>query len=175
MNPRKRKPFLGLAGVLWASVLLHTGGVAAQNRFVVNPDGTEVSDSLTGLTWRRCSEGQSYGSGTCSGSASLFTLEAALAHANTQILWLDKKTKTVWRLPNVKELSSIVDASRVGPAIDPEAFPATPSNPWGFSIPYWSSSPYVGTADYFAWYVDFSQGLVLYNNRSGSNYVRLVR
>jgi Protein of unknown function (DUF1566) len=161
MNPRKRKALQGLAGVLFAGLLLHAGGAAAEGRFVISPEGTRVSDSLTGLTWRRCSEGQIYGDGTCNGNASTFTHEAALAHA---------KTQTGWRLPNIKELSSIVDTSRFEPAIDPVAFPATST--W----PYWSSSPYVVDPG-LVWYVEFNSGGVWYLNgyRSQSLNVRLVR
>lgn len=155
----KRKAMQGLACALWAGVLLLAAGAGAQGRFAISAEGTQVSDSRTGLTWRRCSEGQSYGGGTCNGSASTFTHEAALAHARSQ---------TGWRLPNVKELSSIVDDSRVGPAIDPTIFPATPS--WD----YWSSSPYVGYADY-AWDVHLDHGHVGVNSRSDFNPIRLVR
>src|SRR5258708_2399350 len=35
-----------------------------------------------------------------------------------------------WRLPSLTELLTIVDESRSDPAIDPTAFPATPSEPF---------------------------------------------
>jgi hypothetical protein len=133
--------------------------------FTMSGDGQEVTDAKTGLIWRRCAEGMTASGGTCTGTASTFTHEAALTRANTQVT----ATGVAWRLPNVKELSSITDKSRSNPAIDAVVFPATPVN-W-----FWSSSPFVGFT-FNAWIVNFydggSYGIVY---RNGSYYVRLVR
>ncbi len=142
--------------------LCPVGLVHAQASYTYSANGEEVTDAKTGLTWRRCSEGQSWSTSTstCTGSAGTFTHEQALAHA---------KTQSGWRLPNVKELSSLVDSSRANPAIDITAFPATPSA-W-----YWSSSPYVGSAGN-AWFVHFGYGYVFDNDyRVNDIHVRLVR
>lgn len=118
-----------------------------------------VTDSKTGLTWQRCSAGQTFAAGTCSGTVNLYTHEEALAYA---------KTQTGWRLPSVKELSSLVDSSVIGPAINATAFPATPSN-------YaWASSPYASDPA-SAWVVYFADGTVSASSRSNSYHVRLVR
>jgi hypothetical protein len=71
-------------------------------------------------------------------------------------------------LPNVKELSSITDKTRVSPAIDVTAFPATPSSR------FWTSTPYAGNAA-SAWYVGFGNAYVYGYSRSGTVQVRLVR
>ena len=148
-----------LAGCLWAGL-----GQAVE-RFVVSADGQEVTDTKTGLIWRRCAEGMTFRSNTCAGSYQRYSHEAALKRATREAT----RTGLDWRLPNVKELSSLVDRSRSGPAIDAKAFPATPSE-W-----FWSSSPYVGYAD-SAWYVSFSNGDVYANYRILDNdAVRLVR
>ena len=139
--------------------LCPVGYVHAQASYTYSANGAEVTDAQTGLTWRRCTEGQSWSGGTCTGSAATFTHEQALAHA---------KTQSGWRLPNVKELSSLVDSSRSNPAIDITAFPAT-SSEW-----YWSSTPYVGSAD-GAWYVNFNVGYVGDVSRGSGFRVRLVR
>ena len=118
-----------------------------------------VTDSKTGLTWRRCSEGQSFSAGTCTGSASTYTHEQALAHA---------KTQTGWRMPSVKELSSLVDSSVIGPAINGTAFPATPS------YNAWASSPYAGDSGN-AWIVYFGDGSVGVRSRANLAHLRLVR
>jgi hypothetical protein len=77
-----------------------------------------------------------------------------------------------WRLPNVKELSSIADKRLSHPAIDGTAFPATPSSTYSW---FWSSSPFAGDPA-FAWGVDFSDGYYDYRfNRTHTYYVRLVR
>lgn len=118
-----------------------------------------VTDSKTGLTWRRCSEGQSFSGGACTGNASTYTHEQALAYA---------KTQSGWRLPSVKELSSLVDSSVIGPAINGTAFPATP----GFNA--WASSPYAGDSG-AAWIVYFADGSVSVSARASSAHLRLVR
>jgi hypothetical protein len=48
-------------------------------------------------------------------------------------------------------VQSIADRTRVNPAIDPSAFPNTPSD-W-----FWSASPYVGASGY-AWYATPARG-----------------
>ena len=121
-----------------------------------------MTDAKTGLIWHRCSEGQTWdlATTTCTGSAATFTHEGALTQARTQ---------SGWRLPNVKELSSLVDKSRIIPSIDVTAFPGTQSA-W-----FWSSSPYAGNAS-SAWYVYFYNGYVNdYYSRTDGYHVRLVR
>jgi hypothetical protein len=149
---------------LLASLLLPVTLLANAAPFTVSADGQELTDAKTGLIWRRCVEGMTASGGTCTGSASTFTHEAALTRASTQA----SSTGMAWRLPNVKELSSIADKSRIMPAIDTAAFPATPV------YYFWSSSPYVGDATY-AWFVNFYDGWVEGFTRDNTNYVRLVR
>lgn len=138
--------------------------------YVISTDGSEVTDQKTGLIWRRCSEGMSWDGTTCMGTASTFTHEAALNRASTQA----DSTGVAWRLPNIKELSSIADKTLSNPAIDSTAFPATPTG-W-----FWSASPYVYVSGY-AWIVDFGSGYVYGDGSHGGGgrgntyYVRLVR
>jgi hypothetical protein len=99
-------------------------------RFTVN--GAEVADTRTGLTWKRCSEGQTWSGSTCTGTATIHNHEAALALAKQAN---SSTSATGWRLPHEKELASLADKGCPKPAIDITAFPATP-NGW-----FWSSSP----------------------------------
>ena len=69
---------------------------------------------------------------TCAGTASTYTHEQALQLAAAQA----SSTGKAWRLPNIKELSSIVDRNLHNPAFDPTAFPATPESD------FWSASPF---------------------------------
>ena len=55
-----------------------------------------------------------------------------------------------WRLPTRIELVSIVDYTRVTPAIDQSVFPSTPASE------YWSASAYVTAGR--AWTVSFNGG-----------------
>jgi Protein of unknown function (DUF1566) len=148
-------------------VLIMTACIAgvAQAAYSYSADGSEVIDSATGLTWRRCSEGMTWSGSTCTGTAATYTHEQALLRGKSEATASGK----AWRVPNVKELSSITKLGvSISPSIDIAAFPATPSS--GF----WSSSPYVG-GSYGAWGVYFSSGYVYDYYRSNSYYVRLVR
>lgn len=142
--------------------------VAASAQLIVSADGSEVTDTKTGLIWRHCPEGMASSATACTGMATPFTHEAALQQAAAQA------GSVGWRLPNVKELSSIVDKTVINPAIDSVIFPATPASL------FWSSSPFVTGAS-SAWVVDFGAGVVggsggLGRNDTKSHYsVRLVR
>ncbi|MEY4978521.1 MAG: hypothetical protein RLZZ352_791 [Pseudomonadota bacterium] len=148
-----------LAALTTAALLLSPTTVHAQSRYTYSAPGDEVTDSKTGLTWRRCSEGQTWRGSACTGTAATFTHEGAVTQAKTQV---------GWRLPNVKELVSIVDKTRSTPAIETTVFPATPSG-W-----YWTATPYAGEAS-FAWSVSFNVGYVNGNYRNSSLHIRLVR
>jgi hypothetical protein len=133
-----------------------------QTRYTYSTAGDEVTDSKTGLIWRRCSEGQTWSGSTCTGTAAAYTHEQALAQAQAQA------GMAGWRLPNVKELTSIANKALVNPAIDSTAFPVTPSE-W-----YWSSTPYAGDSSN-AWSVNFDNGNVNNGSRGDGDHVRLVR
>lgn len=152
--------------------LVRAGQVQTTPRYTVSADGQEVTDSRTNLIWRRCPEGMVFSGGTCTGTANRFLHEAALQHAAAQA----SSTGIAWRLPNVRELSSIADKSLFNPAIDPIVFPATQVGPFG-SV-FWSASPSIGPSG-GAWAVDFTSGNVRFGGaRSGYGiypHVRLVR
>lgn len=138
---------------------------ASAQPFVISKDGTEVTDQKTGLIWRRCAEGMSWNGKTCTGTASIFTHVAALQMAAAQAT----STGVAWRLPNIDELSSIIDRSRTNPAINLKNFPATPAGM------FWTSSPEVGNHEY-GWYVNFKDGFVHMDFDRGLSYhARLVR
>ncbi len=147
---------------LLLTALLLTQPLAGAAPFSFN--GDEVADAASGLVWRRCAEGMSWNGSTCTGSALNFNYEDALRRAKTEAATSGK----AWRLPNVKELASLVDRRRREPAIDSTAFPETPSES------FWSSSPYAGNAGY-AWGIDFLNGHVDGNGRDNNDAVRLVR
>ncbi len=101
-------------------------------RFSVN--GDEVTDTATGLIWQRCSLGQT-GTACDGGSAAGYTWQQALQTAENVRL----STGNPWRLPNVKELRSIVEAKCYSPAINLQVFPNTKTSH------YWSGSPNAST------------------------------
>jgi len=77
-----------------------------------------------------------------------------------------------WRLPNARELSSIIDYTRDSPALVPWAFPDANGSP---SWQYWTSTTYNGsTLSAFA--VSFSDGFLASKTSSLTSYaVRCVR
>ena len=156
MNPSIRTVLAALALSLLAA------SAQSQARYTYSAAGDEVTDNQTGLVWRRCSEGQTWAASTCTGAAATYTHEQALARAQAQA------GATGWRLPNVKELGSLADATRISPSIDLAAFPATSS------AYYWSSTPYAGNSS-DAWYVHFGDGYVYGSGRYYAYRVRLVR
>jgi hypothetical protein len=105
-----------------------------KNIYVDNGDGT-VSDLATGLMWQQADDGRSR------------DWEEALAYAeNLQLAGYDD-----WRLPNAKELQSIVDYSRSpdktgSPAIDPVFYVTEITDPEGTGgqFPYfWTSTTHL--------------------------------
>lgn len=154
---------LKISSLISATCLLWSCATAPSDptRFAPSEDGSEVTDTKSGLIWRRCSEGQNWSEGTCSGKARLFSYEQAIAYG---------KTQPGWRVPDVKELESILDRSRIFPAIDTKAFPETVSSG------YWSSTSYAGS-QYNGWFVVFQIAHVNYGVRgAGERYfLRMVR
>lgn len=94
-----------------------------RERFTSVGDGSKIRDALTGLVWKRCSEGQSWNGTTCSGTALKFAdWKEAMTFFRHQYLGDGN-----WRLPNFKELISLI-VVRNNPMIDAAAFPNTPND-----------------------------------------------
>ena len=136
---------------------------APDSRYQTATNGT-VLDKQTGLVWKRCAEGQSWQDGQCKRSPAAFSWLNALAIAEAATF----AGKTDWRLPNQKELQSLVEHRCVAPAINLTVFPNAGSG-W-----FWSSSPNAGYR-YGAWLVDFNHGYNPGDDKVGSYAVRLVR
>ncbi|MDP4028456.1 MAG: DUF1566 domain-containing protein [Gallionella sp.] len=131
--------------------------------FTDNGNGT-VTHNLTGLTWKQCAEGLSTTTTACdTGSATAMTWSAALSAAATSGL-----DGGGWRLPNKKELESLVKRCGYTPSINQTLFPATPP------MLFWSSSTYVPSSP-SAWGVVFDVGDSGADGKTNGGYVRLVR
>ncbi len=146
---------------------------APAERFVANKDGT-ATDKVTGLMWMRCSLGHTWTGETCEGD----TLRASWEKTLNAVQELNKNGGfagyTDWRVPNMKELGTIVERSCVYPAINMEIFPTTEL--WY----YWASTPSAGITENYEWKekrqwgIDFADGKENTAN-FGSRRVRLVR
>ena len=136
---------------------------APDSRFTNNGDGT-VTDKITDLQWQRCSEGQTWDGAACTGNATTYTWQVALQLADGA----SYAGHSDWRLPNIKELASIVELACYDPAIDLQPFPGTPSG-W-----YWSSTP-----DPYSWghadVVSFYAGDAIDEGKDQLHQVRVVR
>jgi len=132
------------------------------NKFTENGDGT-VTDTVTKLVWKRCSEGLS-GDSCEKGEPLTFSWQEALKAAAESRC----NGQNDWRLPDIKELNSIIERQCTMPAINEIVFPATPT------MSFWSATPYAGNPAY-AWNVYFPYGISDGNSKSYRFFVRLVR
>jgi formylglycine-generating enzyme required for sulfatase activity len=127
---------------------------AAVGRYKVNAAAKTVYDTVTKLTWQR------------DGTASGWNMNVAAGDSFCSNLVLDG---TGWRLPTIVELQSILDLSKSQVAIDPSAFPDTPTDVWT-----WSSTKAQNSSS-IVWNVHFPSGWsVQYGAESGAR-VRCVR
>jgi hypothetical protein len=145
----KRNKNIGWIGLFLCASLLGAP-------FTDNGNGT-VTDSATGLVWQKCSAGRA--ALDCSGSATTYLWLNAISYCNDLILG----GRSDWRLPNVNELRSILDITKVSsPLIDSTTFPSTESN---F---YWSSTTRASDVTY-VYMINFIDGKVNANGNKGSS------
>ena len=145
-----------------------------------NGDGT-ITDKVTGLMWEKKSD------------------DGGLHDQDTTYPWKSTITDTIWdwlddvnaeggkgfarhrdwRIPNVKELQSIVDYENSAPAVA-SAFNTGCGGNSVFTgsctaaSVYWSSSTFAGVSA-FSWAVGFNFGLVVAGDKSSAAHVRAVR
>ncbi|WP_300617342.1 DUF1566 domain-containing protein [Dokdonella sp.] len=144
-----------------------TGGA-----FVLHADGT-TTDTRTGLMWSRCAYGQKGRGETddyhCEGDPEPMPWEEALRrvrdlNAEGHLGYGD------WRLPNIKELQSLLERRCKMPSLDSRVFPDV--NP----EPVWSS-----TSDTFmdqhqrAWGIQMEMGVMVTLEKGDAMRLRLVR
>ena len=134
------------------------------SRFELNAG--EATDTKTGLIWKRCLSGKTWNSATntCDGSTIRVDWKEAMEAASGN-----------WRVPNVKELGSIVEHSCANPSLNLSVFPGMPVAP---SI--WSSTPsrrfLSQVSDRFVWSVYYQDGTIGNSLKLGfPQYVLLVR
>jgi hypothetical protein len=132
------------------------------SRFSDNGDGT-VTDNLTGLIWLQNADRNG---GTMNWADALVYCNS-LADDGSALT--DGSVAGDWRLPNVKELQSLIDFGNYNPAL-PTGHPFSNVQ----SSYYWSSTTNANNTDN-AWNVNMNNGNVNNNNKTNNNYVWPVR
>ncbi|MGK5094645.1 DUF1566 domain-containing protein [Deltaproteobacteria bacterium TL4] len=110
-----------------------------------------MQDQGTGLTWQK-------------GDGGDMDWESALSYCEG----LSLEGYSDWRLPNIKELHSLVDYSTYNYSIQTTYFSS-------FSSTYYWSSTTEADFDYYKWLVGFDYGVINGNGSSGMEGVRCVR
>ena len=133
--------------------------------FVINTDGT-VTDKKTNLVWDRCSWGQTgdlceFGTATNVSWATALSVPSAANSARY-------KSYADWRVPNAKELLSIVELCRRNPAINEQVFPNS------LSLDLWTSSQHPQLEGRIV-ILRGNFGNMTWTAWNNNNYVRLVR
>lgn len=138
-----RAMHLFLAGALLLAASLGVRADAPAGRYTV--DAETVCDTATDLVWQRTPAAQTYA-------------------------WADALAACtgVWRLPNIRELQSLVDVRRYRPALDAAAFPGAPPEP------FWSSTADPSSEEY-AMLVNFNDGRAHGERVGVLAWVRCVR
>ncbi|MEE9345435.1 MAG: DUF1566 domain-containing protein [Methylococcales bacterium] len=133
------------------------------SRFIIHSNST-VTDTNTGLMWKRCVEGKS-GDHCLEGEP----LPVRWKDSFQQAASSDFAGYTDWRVPNIKELRSIVEHQCYDPAINLTVFPGDTGEDM------WSSSPFAdGPAS--AWIIYFYDGYAYsYYLRDEIGWLRMVR
>ena len=145
---------------------------APDSRYTNNNDET-VTDNITGLMWKQCSEGQSTTSTACdAGVVTTYSWQQSLQQAGVVNNSGGFAGFSDWRLPNRNEMASLVERECFTPAINLSFFPNTPSST-ARSV-YWTSTPYRNDAG-FQWAVYFFDGSVERYIKGLAYAVRLVR
>lgn len=125
---------------------------APDSRYVDNNNST-VTDQQTELMWQKCPVGLS-GNDCTIGDATPMDWGQALEYSANFNSGAGFAGFSDWRLPNIRELRSLVEVACFSPAINITAFPNTDNN---F---YWSSSPAPVTLfdNNLTWGVAFGDG-----------------
>jgi hypothetical protein len=135
-----------------ANPVIAVRGSQSSQSFIDNNDGT-ITDTVTGLMWQK------------DGSTPIKNWSDALAYCNDLTL----AGYDDWRLPDINQLQSIADYSRLNPSINTTYFSNTAVNSG-----YWSSTTNTGSVTN-AFGVIFREGNISYGSKINAYHVRAVR
>jgi Protein of unknown function (DUF1566)/Secretion system C-terminal sorting domain len=121
------------------------------NHFTDNGDGT-ITDNLTQLIWQKIP------------NTNLLTWENAITYAES----LSLASATDWRLPNIKELQSLNDESKINPSVNTTFFSTI-----GIKN-YWSATTLPNQV-LESWFWNTQFGITTYAAKTTTNYVICVK
>ena len=140
-----------------------------------NGDGT-ITDLNTGLTWEKKSD-----DGSIHDKDTTYTWNDAFGVHVAMLNSMRFAGHNDWRLPNAKELQSLINYENVNPAVSPAfntgcAFAGCTvlTCSCTMAADYWASTSNANVA-INAWRVDFFAGFVRPGDKTGGNFVRAVR
>lgn len=155
--------------------LLTTQNISEEN-FTFNDINGTIYDTVTELKWARCAWGQEWNADkkTCNQFPIKLNWQDALITAND----LDYGNETEWRLPDIKELMSIIDFQCFIPPLNTTIFPQPPAS---LDNGLWSSTPVqtdpVNASDSEGvkiWFIDVGEGKVKKRLWNQTNFVFFV-
>lgn len=175
-----------LAGVVafQAQAACNTDTIAAttpNESFTIDEDNGVVVDHTTGLMWKRCVEGFT-GADCRSGDTLQSTFVATVEYIDALNEGGGFAGYNDWRLPNVKELRSIVEERCARPSLNEEVFPlknteAADDSATINNMVLFTSTPtsYYDAGDTFIWTVSFADGSLDRSSLREYDYIRFFR
>ena len=146
------------------------GRSAPTSRFLDNADGT-VTDKESKLMWLRCSAGQAWAAdlGRCHGEVDRLSWAAAQSFAS-EVNRHDSFFFNDWRVPQLRELATLIERGCANPRINLAVFPGTEASR------YWSATLRPSARDEgFAYALSFGAEGMAYRPKDEAHRVRLVR
>ena len=134
-------------------------------RFTINSDGT-VADNLTGLVWLENASCTAFFSGDTTAQNNRSWSNALTAANSLESGYCGLTDGSIagdWRLPNVREMHSLIDLSQYDPALPTNPFTGVQSSY------YWSSTTNAENTNE-AWFVRLNDGYVNYGSKDGNTF-----
>lgn len=138
VRPLALAGLIALSASAWADqeCSLDLPATAPNDRFVIHDNGT-VTDTQTNILWQRCALGKTFDGVSpeiCTGSVTELNWQSALEAAADS----DFADHDDWRLPNAKEIASVIEFRCHSPAVNLTVFPTLGAE--GTTVGYWTSS-----------------------------------
>jgi len=142
------------------------GRSSPDTRFVDHADGT-VTDKDSRLMWTRCSLGQTWAAGRCTGEA----VRQSVAAARVSVSTINQRGDLFfndWRVPQLAELATLIERRCAEPRLNSAVFPDTPGD-W-----FWTATTRPGSSN-AVYALSFGAGNVTFHVPDEMHHLRLVR